>query len=93
MPGSKVKLADFGLAVECEKNHKEYFGEWTCTEGDKKRDGGTLFHTCMCAHCQWGGDSVCQWGGDSVCQWGGDSVCQWGGDSVCQWGGDSVSVG
>jgi len=27
VPGSKVKLADFGLAVECDKNHKEYFGE------------------------------------------------------------------
>lgn len=26
VPGSKVKLADFGLAVECDKNHKEYFG-------------------------------------------------------------------
>lgn len=25
-PGSNVKLADFGLAVECQSNHREFFG-------------------------------------------------------------------
>ena len=41
VPGSKVKLADFGLAVECEKNHKEYFGERTRAGGERReeRDG------------------------------------------------------
>ena len=63
MPGSKVKLADFGLAVECEKNHKEYFGEWTCTEGDKKRD-----FTRVCVLTASGVVTVCVSGVVTVCQ-------------------------
>lgn len=48
VPGSKVKLADFGLAVECEKKHKEYFGVCVCRA---RRDGEVGEEGERCSNC------------------------------------------